>query len=140
MTLLQLKGEQSSDTGIFLTIKCNRYNKVYTAVLTSKKVCLTNKPIIFFEDFESISPLNGSGSQVYFDVKLSPRALDILDQLNKSFPNIELALVVEKQVFIVFKVNDDLVNQIFRFTAQQNETVDFSSMHHKLLKMKNAKN
>lgn len=139
MTLLQLKGEQSSDTGIYLTIKCTRYNKVYTVLLTSKKVCLTNKPIILFEDFESISPLNGSNNEVYFDVKLSTKALGILEQLNENFPNAELALVVEKQVFIVFKVNDELVNQIFRFTAQQNETVEFISMHHRLMKMKGEK-
>jgi len=133
---------QPNDSGIFLTVLCSKYenyNNAYTVLTTSKKVCLANKPIITLDDFESISSLNDSNTnQIYFDVKLSSDASEILDKLNKNFPNSELALVIENQVFIVFKLNGEQLNRTFRFKGKQSEISDFITMNKKLLKLKNS--
>jgi hypothetical protein len=130
--LIQLDEEKLDETGIYLPIKCTRHDTKYQVLLTSKEVCLASKPIISYKEFSKISNLNEIGDQVYFDLTFSTKEYGVLSKLNESFPYIDLALVVEDEVFIVFTAADRKLNQTFRFQSNINSGLHFKKIHSKL--------
>lgn len=131
---------QSNPTGIYLPLKCSRHLTTYIVTLSNKPICLANNPIIPVTEFETLSPLVEDGDAIYFEVTFSPAGYTTLNKLNQSFPYTEMALMVDRQVFITFNMADKQVNRTFRFQGQWKDKESFYIVHDKLSALKSRPN
>lgn len=114
-----------SDSGIFLTIKCAKGIPRVTSKLNAKQVCLATQPIINPTEFESVSQVKQEGQKIYFDLRLSEKAVIRLNQLVINLPDATFALVVDKDVFSIFPADQLSVNRTFRFEGKLEFQSDF---------------
>lgn len=127
---------QSNPTGIYLPLKCSRHLTSYIVMLSNKPICLANNPIIPVTEFETLSPLVESGDVVYFEVTFSAAGYATLNKLNNSFPYTEMALMVDREVFVTFNMADKNVNRTFRFQGQWKDRDSFYQVYDKLAALK----
>lgn len=121
-----------NDSGIFLTIECGKKVPRETVTLTLKQVCLATNPIINTSDFESVTEVHQENQKVSFDLGLSRKAADRLRGLVRHLPSAEFALVVEKEVFVVFPANNLNVKSAFRFEGGSKDLPTFLRIQEKL--------
>jgi len=126
---------QQKETGIYFTVKCNRHVPSQTVLLTSKSVCLTGNPIIISADFESVSEVRTVNDEVHFDLKLTSKGYNRLLKIQTSFPNSELAFVVEGDVFIIYDTSKSKVQTILRIQRPSNNIELFILLQSKLEKL-----
>jgi hypothetical protein len=123
---------QPESTGIYLTIKCSRKIPRQPVVLTGRPVCLAPNPLISAADFESIGEVVGNDVTVYFEVTFRPKARERLAMLTANLPTANLALVVDKEAFCVFKAEELKVLRTFRFQGYAKDTEAFHRIYAKL--------
>lgn len=109
--------QATGDTGIYLTIKCSKNIPRQAVMLTGRSVCLPSSPIILPADLESVGDVTTAGNVVYFELTFRPKARDRLAALTANLPGTNLALVVNGEVFFVFKAEDLKVLRTFRFQS-----------------------
>jgi len=131
---------QQKETGLYFTVKCNKHVSAKLVILTSKSVCLTNNPIILSNDFESVSKVMNVSDQVYFDLKLTSPAYNRLLKIQTSFPNSELALVIEGNVFTIYKMTNTQAKSILRIQGPRNNIDLFILMQSRLQKLLTSSN
>ena len=125
-------------TGIFLTIDCRRDIPRKHEMLTTKTVCLTQSPIIQPKDFSAIGPIREVGANMYFDLSFTPKGHQTLIKLTANLPDSQLALVVNDEVFFVFKSSELKVAPTFRFQAAVKYRSTMESVHKHLIKIKDS--
>lgn len=125
-------GFAQNDSGIFLTIKCTRGIPRVTSKLNGKQVCLASNPIINPTEFESVSQVKQEGQTIYFDLRLSEKAVIRLNQLVINLPDATFALVVDKSVFSIFPADQLSVNRTFRFEGKLEHQNDFFNTQERL--------
>jgi hypothetical protein len=137
LTLLLLAGPaEGKISGIFMTIDCRKDIPRKHEMLTSKTVCLTQNPIIQPKDFGTIGPMQESGANIYFDLTFTPKGHQTLIKLTSNLPDSQLALVVNDEVFFVFKSSELKVAPTFRFQSTAKYRSQFESIHRQLLEVK----
>lgn len=120
-------------TGIFLTVECRAGIPKRREMLSTKSVCLTQNPIINPRHFEHVGNVKDFGAHVFFDLKFSPRGYETLLKLTENLTDARLALVVEDQVFFVFKASELRLAPTFRFqTAAKNRRI-MEDVHQQLV-------
>jgi hypothetical protein len=128
-----VQDEQQGVTGIFLTIDCRRDIPRRQEMLTSKSICLTQSPIIFPKDFENVGVVKELGSTIFFDLKFTSKGYQTLLKLTENLPDSKLALVVEDQVFFVFKASELKVAPTFRFQTVPKFRNQMEEVHRQLV-------
>lgn len=131
VTPLEQPGE--GVTGIFLSIECRKHIPKKREMLSTKSICLTQTPIISPKEFESVGNVMDFGSDVFFDLRFSPRGYETLLKLTENLPDSRLALVVEDQVFFVFKAAELRLAPTFRFQTVMKHKGQMQSVHRQLL-------
>jgi hypothetical protein len=101
-------------------------------MLTNKQVCLAANPIILAAEFTSISDVQSQGDTMWFDLTLSPKAIQTMLQLSANLPDAKFALVVEKEVFYVFPASDLRIGRTLRFQVTSKDKLTFTEMQKKL--------
>jgi len=102
-------------TGIFLTVECRKDVPKRREMLTGKAICVTQSPIIYPKEFETIGKVTDIGLNVYFEVKFTKPGYETLLKLTKGMPDARMALVVNDEVFALFKSSDVLQGRTCRF-------------------------
>jgi hypothetical protein len=139
LTLVLLAGPaEGKVTGIFMTIDCRKDIPRKHEMLTSKTVCLTQSPIIQPKDFGRIGPMQESGTNIYFDLTFTPKGHQTLIKLTSNLPDSQLALVVNDEVFFVFKSSELKVAPTFRFQSALKYRNQFEAIHRQLLEVKES--
>jgi hypothetical protein len=127
--------DESATTGIFLTIECRKDLPRKHGLITAKPVCLMQSPIIYPKDFGSISPLKETGTNVQFDLSFTPKGHQTLVKLVASMPDAGLALVVNDDVFFVFRASELRVSPTFRFQTPIKYRSQVESVHRQLVEI-----
>ena len=78
--------------------------------------------------------------QVYFDLKLTSQAYNRLLKIQTSFPNSELALVIEGNVFTIYKMTNTQAKSILRIQGPRNNIDLFILMQSRLQKLLTSSN
>ena len=120
-------------TGIFMTIECRKDIPRKHGLITSTPVCVTQSPIIDPGDFDAIGPLKDNGKDVYFDLRFTPKGHQTLVKLVASLPDAGLALVVNDDVFFVFKASELKVSPTFRFQTPARYRNQVEAVHRRLV-------
>lgn len=118
-----------SDTGIYLTIKCSKNIPRQSVLLTGRSVCLAPSPIILPADFESVGEVVNTNKMIYFELTFRPKATERLAKLTANLPGSNLALVVDDEVFFVFKSDDLKVLRTFRFQGDPENIASFTRVN-----------
>jgi hypothetical protein len=135
LLLLPVRLVDEPTTGIFLTIECRKDLPRKHGLITSRPVCLTQNPIIDPGDFASITPMKDNGKDVYFDLSFTPKGHQTLVKLVGSLPDAGLALVVNDEVFFVFKASDLKVSPTFRFQTPVRYRNQVEVVHRRLVEV-----
>lgn len=131
-------GPASVSTGIYMTIDCRKDMTRHREMLGTRMVCITQSPIMQPKDFAAIGPVREAPTQVYFDLKFTPKGHETLIKLTANLPESHLAVVVGDEVFYVFKASDLKVAPTLRFqTALANRTA-MESVQRQLVDAKEA--
>lgn len=129
-----LASAQKRPTGFYLTVDCAKKSQSETALVTGKTSCITNKPILKIEDFESISGLMEISPlhMVFFDLVISAKGFKMLQQLESVMSKNNFALVVDDRlIFVIDKANTDLHSRAFRVIGTLRNNA-ISNVHKKL--------
>jgi hypothetical protein len=119
-------------TGIFLTIDCRKDIPKRHEMLSTKSICVTQSPIIYPKDFESIGTIKELGSNIYFDLTFTPRGYETLLKLTANLTDSRLALIVEDEVFFVFEASELKVAPTFRFQTIAKFKNQMETVHRQL--------
>jgi hypothetical protein len=120
-------------TGIFLTVECRKDIPKRREMLSTKSICVTQSPIINPKEFETIGNVKELGSNVFFDLKFTPKGYETLMKLTANLPDSKLALIVEDQVFFVFKASELKVAPTFRFQTVLKFKNQMETVHKQLV-------
>ena len=132
MLLPQPDHQDQAVTGIFLTIECRKDIPKRHEMLSSKSICITQSPIIYPKDFESVGSIMEFGSNIYFDLTFTARGYETLMKLTANLPESKLALVVGDEVFFVFETTELKVAPTFRFQTLSKFRNQMESIHKEL--------
>jgi hypothetical protein len=102
-------------TGIFLTIDCHKHIPRKPGMFSAKSVCLPHSPIIYPIDFASVTPVKEIGENIFFDLTFTSKGHHTLIEVTANLPDSHLALIVNDEVFFVFKASDLKAAPTFRF-------------------------
>ena len=122
-------------TGIFLTIECRKDIPRKHEMLTTRPVCITQSPIIYPKDFSAVGPVRDAGANVYFELTFTPKGHQTLIKLTASLPRSELALVVNDDVFFVFKAAELKVASTFRFQTSAKYRAQVEAVQRQLVEI-----
>lgn len=119
-------------TGIFLTVECTKDVPRQHVMMSSRTVCLAQSPIILPKEFKSIGNLVDADKRVYFDLTFTDRGYKALVDLTAKLPQSSLALVVDDEVFFVFKSSEQRIAGTFRFNSPAKRHKQLAEVHQKL--------
>lgn len=125
-------------TGIFLTIECRKDIPRKHEMLSAKTVCITQNPIISPKDFAHVGPVREIASIIFFDLTFTPKGHQTLIKLTANLPESQLALVVNDEVFFVFRASELKVAPTFRFQTAIKFRGQVESVHKQLVEIKNS--
>jgi hypothetical protein len=133
ISFFSLAGDaDTGSTGIFLTIDCRKDIPRKHEMLSTKTVCLTQNPIIQPKDFAAIGTVREAGANMYFDLSFTAKGHQTLVKLTANLPDSQLALVVNDEVFFVFKASELKVAPTFRFQTTVKYRNQVESVHRQL--------
>jgi hypothetical protein len=134
-----------SNSGIYLTLKCDKNTKKHKVMfavqdsdITKKPVCVTSQPIIAVEDFEKVSELQefdiANQRFTYFDLTLSQKGFKTLDKVKRSLTTATISLMVEDNILFILNVSEIEFLKTFRFQTYGTKS-QLESIHRKLKEM-----
>lgn len=105
-----------SQTGLYLTVPCDKNTPKHSYVPKGKPICITELPLVSLDGFASIGDLNHSGVNVYFDITFTQEAYKKTNGIASVLTNSSFALVIEGEVFaiITFKEMRNKIVQRFQ--------------------------
>jgi hypothetical protein len=124
--------DQGNATGIFLTIECRKDIPKRHEMLSTRSICVTQSPIIFPKDFETIGAVKEVGSNIFFDLTFTAKGYETLLKLTANLTDSKLALIVEDEVFFVFKASELKLAPTFRFQTGSKFKNQMETVHRQL--------
>jgi len=100
-------GWAQKQTGFYLTTPCSDESEQLHEMMGSDRVvCLVNEPIVALKEVAAIGELAVVGHDVTFTVHLTSDAYKKLKVISTSISKTSLALVIDKEVFVVIGANE----------------------------------
>ena len=127
-----------SQTGLFLTVPCDKNTPKHSYKPKEKPICITELPLVSLDGFAKIGDLTLSGVNVFFDITLSQDAYKKTNGIASVLTNSSFALVIEDEVFAIIPFKEMRNKIVQRF---QGKITDYGLMetgHAKLKAMVEA--
>jgi hypothetical protein len=112
------------ENGFYLTVDCAVRNNIKrkNELNEQKAVCLTQQPIVSIQEINSVSGLIDSGLMSYFDVFITPKALDQFKTIRASLKTTSIALVIDNKVLFLIGPEVSL-EKVLRVTVFANSDI-----------------
>lgn len=114
-----------SQTGLFLTVPCDKNTPKHSYKPKEKPICITELPLVSLDGFAKIGDLTLAGVNVYFDITLSQEAYKKTNGIASVLTNSSFALVIEDEVFAIIPFKEMRNKIVQRF---QGKITDYGLM------------